>query len=265
MYDVSAEVAQAQEILCHDVDGTVVVTLNAPQFRNALSTEMRELLLERLQALTSSADCRAIVVAGAGGHFCSGGRLPPNVAPDPDRSRRNGAFLQEIARILHLGPKPTIAAVEGTAFGAGFAIAMACDRVVAAEGARMCAAFGKVGLVADTGIAYTLSQRIGSHHARDLLLTGREVRGAELIELGLVDRVVPAEDVLSAALAEAGRYAQVAPLSLAATKRMLGQCQSLDAVFAAESAELPPLTMTHDYAEGRTALREKRKPVFRGA
>jgi len=260
-----ADVESMAEVLCEMVEGVAVVTLNAPQFRNALSPDMRVLLAQQLEALAASPECRAIVVTGAGGQFCSGGRLPAGQEPDAERTRRNGIPLQDIARILHAGPKPTIAAVEGFAYGAGFAIAMACDRVVAGAGARMCAAFGKVGLTGDTGIAWTLAQRAGPARARDLLLTGRDVRGEELCALGLVDRVVPDGEALAAALVEAERYAPIAPLALAATKRMLAEGQSLDAVFAAETREQPLLTLTADYCEGRAAMRDKRTPVFRGA
>lgn len=264
MTDQTAQNFPAEEILQHEVDGTIVLTLNAPDFRNACSVEMRISLLDRLREASEMLSCRAIVITGAGGHFCSGGRLPPNQAPDPDRTRRNGVYLQEIARILHLGPKPTVAAVEGIAFGAGFAMAMACDYVVAGEGVRMSASFAKVGLVADTGIAWTLPRRVGASQARDLLLTGREVRGSEICTLGLVDDLVPQGQALDAALAASQRYGSVAPLALAATKRMLGQCNSFEDVLAAEAREQPALTLSQDYAEGRAAMREKRTPVFRG-
>lgn len=265
MTDQTAQNLPADEILQHEADGTVILTINAPDFRNACSVEMRIALLERLREASEMASCRAIVLTGAGGHFCSGGRLPPNQAPDPERTRRNGAYLQEIARILHVGPKPTVAAVEGIAFGAGFAMAMACDYVVAGEGARMSASFARVGLVADTGIAWTLPKRIGASRARDLLLTGREVRGSEIGSLGLADELVPQGQALEAALVASHRYRAVAPLALAATKRMLGQCNSLEAVLAAEAQEQPELTLSQDYAEGRAAMREKRTPVFRGS
>jgi 2-(1,2-epoxy-1,2-dihydrophenyl)acetyl-CoA isomerase len=259
-----AENRQPDEVLQADMDGAFVLTLNAPEYRNACSPEMRIELLQRLREATEASRCKVIILTGAGDHFCSGGRLPEGQAPDPERTRRNGAYLHDIARILHAGPKPSIAAVEGVAYGAGFAMAMACDYVVAGEGARMCASFGKVGLVADTGIAWTLPQRVGGAAARDLLLTGREVRGPEMQAAGLADELVAPGQALAAALVAARRYDSTAPLSLAATKHMLASCHSLEAVLAMEAEEQPRLTMTQDYAEGRAALRERRKPVFRG-
>jgi len=263
--DATVKQSIEDAVLQEKVGDAVVLTLHAPAFRNACSTEMREALLTHLQDAASDESCRFIVLTGADGHFCSGGRLPPDMKPDPERTRRNVAVLHDIVRILYRGPKPTISAVEGFAFGAGMSLALACDYLVAGDGVRFCASFGRVGLMADAGLAWTLPQRIGAARARDLLLSGREMRGEEARAIGLVDELVPAGEALERALASGQRYAQTAPLSLAATKRVLGGGHnSLDAVLAAESEEQPRLTLSQDYAEGRAAFREKRAPVFRG-
>lgn len=260
-----AKTLPEEAILCERADGAVVLTLHAPAFRNSCSPAMREALLEQLQSASNNDSCRFIVLTGAGGHFCSGGRLSTDIKPDVERTRRNVGVLQDIARLLHRGPKPTIAAVEGAATGAGFSLAMACDYVVAGEGARFCASFVKVGLLADAGLAWTLPQRVGASRTRDLLLTGQEIRGPEAKALGIVDQLVPAGDSLKVALNSGQRYAGVAPLSVAAIKRVMGESHnSLDDVLAAEAREQPQLTLSQDYAEGRAAFREKRAPRFRG-
>jgi enoyl-CoA hydratase/carnithine racemase len=247
-----------------DKDGVAILTLHAPAFRNACSVEMREALLAHLRDVSEEAACRLVVLTGAAGHFCSGGRLKPDVEPDPQRTRRNVEVLQQIAKLLHAGPKPSIAAVEGIAFGAGFSLAAACDYVVAAESARFGASFGKVGLMADAGLCWTLPQRVGAARARDILLTCRDVNGEEALAIGLVDQLVPTGTALQHALASGERYAATAPLSLAATKRVLDGKASLDAVLEAEASEQPQLTLSQDYAEGRAAFREKRPAIFRG-
>lgn len=256
--------AEDDAVLREDFGDAVALTLHAPAFRNACSVEMREVLLEHLRSASEDRACRFIVLTGADGNFCSGGRIRAEAKPDPEKTRRNVGVFHDIVRLLHRGPKPTVAAVEGFAFGAGFSLAMACDYVVAGKGVRFCASFGKVGLMADAGLAWTLPQRVSAARARDLLLTGREVRGEEALAMGLVDRLLPEGEAKAAAIEAGQRYASIAPLSLAATKRVLDGSSSLDAVLAAEALEQPQLTLSQDYAEGRAAFHEKRAPVFRG-
>ena len=252
-----------------DRDGEVaILTLNAPERRNALSVEGRQDLLAMLRDCVEDTSCRGVVLTGAGGQFCSGGEVKPvngGEAPDPARTRRNMSILHDIVRVLAAGPKPAVAAVQGAAYGAGMSLAAACDQVVISPSARFCASFGKVGLMADAGLAWTLPQRIGPARARDLLLTGRQVHGAEAAALGIVDRLVSPGASLAAAIEAGARYSGIAPLSLAATKRVMGQgLASLDEVLAAEAIEQPQLTLSQDYVEGRAAFQEKRAPVFRG-
>lgn len=246
-------------------DGAVILTLHAPAYRNACSIEMRETLLAYLEDACLDTSCKFIVLTGAQNHFCSGGRLSVDLKPDPERTRRTVGVLHDIVRLLHRGPKPTISAVEGVAIGAGFSLAIACDHIVAAEGARFCASFGRVGLMADAGLAWTLPQRVGAARARALLLTGREMRHDEALAIGAVDELVPAGQALEAALTAGSQYSKTAPLALAAMKRVLGGGHaSLDAILAAEAIEQPQLTLSKDYKEGRAAFREKRQPVFKG-
>lgn len=246
--------------------GICVLTLVAPEMRNAISVEMRIALRDLAAAALADPEVRVLIIAGQGDHFCSGGQIKPDLKPSPERTRANIAILHDIVRLFVAGAKPVIAAVEGCAFGAGLSLVAACDYVVAGEGAKFCASFGKVGLMADAGLAWTLGQRVGQGHARDLLLTGRTFHAEEALRLGFANRVVPSGGALAEARVVAGGLMAVAPLSVAALKRVLhAHSASLDDVLAAELEIQPELTVSRDYAEGRAAFREKRAAVFVGA
>jgi 2-(1,2-epoxy-1,2-dihydrophenyl)acetyl-CoA isomerase len=257
-------------VLRQEHGDVLVLTLNAPQTRNAISLEMREELLTHLRDASNSSTVRAIVVTGAEGNFCSGGQLLPTSGaavqkPDAQRTRRNISMLQDIVRILSAGPKPTIAAVEGYAYGAGMSLAAACDVLVVGEGARFCASFGKIGLMADAGLIWSLPQRVGPGSAREIMLTGRVVNAAEAGEIGLANRVAPAGGALDAAMEIANGFSHIAPLAIASMKRVLARGpNSLEDVLHAESDAQPVLTLSQDYLEGRAAFKERRAPVFRG-
>lgn len=256
-------------VLRQDHGDIVVLTLNVPQLRNAISLEMRETLLKYLTDAVESPTTRSIVLTGAGGHFCSGGQLQPTngSAPKPDaqRTRRNIVILQDIVRVLSAGPKPTIAAVEGYAYGAGLSLAAACDVLVSGDTARFCASFGKIGLMADAGLIWSLPQRVGPARAREIMLTGRVVDATEAGQIGIANHVVPAGSSLDAALAIAETFRGIAPLAIASMKRILARGpNSLEDVLHAESDAQPILSMSQDYAEGRAAFKERRTPVFHG-
>jgi len=249
-------------------DDVFVLTLNTPESINALSLSMRNALSAALQECFMDDACTAILLRGSGGNFSSGGDLK-SVRPPPEALARTLrgklARLQELVRLICNSPKPVIAAVEGKAFGAGLSLAVACDAVVAADDALFCAAFGKVGLVADAGLLFTLPQRIGAARARHMLLSARTVDAAEALRIGLADRVSPSGELMAAAHAEAKRFAGVAPLAFAATKSLMnGSCNTLEEAFAQELRLQPMLATTQDNAEARSAFAERRKPVFRG-
>lgn len=250
-------------------DGVAILTLNAPQRRNAISTAMRLALREQLQALSETDAVHAIVLTGAGGHFCAGGDItemaPPGQPSDPVLGRRRLDILHDVVRLLTGGPKPVVAAVDGFAFGAGLSFAMACDWVVAAEDARFAAAFGKIGLVADCGLLWTLPQRIGLPLAKDLLLTARTVEAREAQTMGLVDAVVPKGQALATALQKAAQYRVVAPRAMAATKAVMARRPtSLDDLLQVEADVGITLALSRDHEEARRAFLEKRAPVFTG-
>jgi enoyl-CoA hydratase/carnithine racemase len=256
-------------LVAERLEGRVaILTLDAPERLNAISLEMREALIAALQRRFLDDECLALVITGAGGNFSSGGDLGGS-RPAPEALartlRHKLARLQEMIRLITSSPKPMVAAVEGKAFGAGMSLAIACDVVVAADSAQFCAAFGRVGLLPDAGMLYTLPRRVGAARAQHLMLSARTVEAVAAREMGLADEVVPAADLLGRACAEAERLAAIAPLSFATIKSLgSGACATLEDAFTQELRLQPILAMTDDYSEARAAFADKRKPKFRG-
>ena len=211
--------------------------------------------------------CRAIILTGAGGCFSAGAdiRETSGGMTDGDRRERLG-LLHEITRALVHGRKPVIAAVDGAGYGAGFSLAAACDLIVATEQAEFCAVFGRIGLMPDAGLLWTLPRRIGDGAARNLVMTARPVRGPEAKAMGLVDDLVSSPaDLGVAALKLARACLSVAPLAIEAIKVALAPpAGTLDAVLQLEAEWQPRLSASADSAEGKAAFFQKRAPAFVG-
>lgn len=239
-----------------------ILTLDNPARRNALSMEMRQRMIEALRRLETDADIRALVLTGAGGHFCAGGDITGQGSASLAAGRERFRVTHEMARLMVGGSKPIVAAVEGWAAGAGLSLALLCDTVVAADSAKFSAPFGKLGLVGDLGLMHTLPQRVGEGRARQILLYGEPVDAAQALAIGLIDRIAPAGAALDAALERARTLAASAPLPLAVTRRYLSR--GLDSVLEWERDMQAALMTTEDHGEGRAAFLEKRAPRFTG-
>lgn len=256
----------AREILQDDHDGVRVLTLNAPTRRNALSPTMRVALRDTLQAALEDRAIRSIVLTGAAGHFTAGGDIRAmSESADPQTARHRLKILHDCVRLIVDGGKPVVAAIEGFAYGAGFSLACGCDHVVAARGASFSAAFGRIGLVADCGMLWSLPQRTGLGVARDLMLTGRRIEATQAREVGIVDTLVDDGLALARAIDKAREYLAIAPLALAATKSALGRRPaSLEDALAIEADLQAPLRMSSDHNDAIRAFLDKRPTVFRG-
>lgn len=242
-----------------------ILTLNEPAKRNALTFELRAALLAAFDELIADPGCRAIVLTGAGGAFCSGGDLSTMRSGDPIGARRRLAVIHDIVRRIAAGPKPVVAAVEGAAFGAGLALASAADVVVADRSARFCASFARVGLMPDAGLLWSLPPRVGIGQAKRMMLEAAVVSAEEAKIIGLVDVLAPAGDALTLAVARAKEMARLAPLSIAMTKAAFARgTDDLERVLAYEMDGQAMLFQTGDHAEGRDAFQNKREPVFKG-
>lgn len=242
-----------------------VLTLNRPEARNAIDVPMRERLLGELRRAAGDPGVRAIVLTGAGGTFSAGGDIRSMEGAGPDAVRARLAPVHKAVRLIATCGTPVIAAVEGAAAGLGVSLAAVCDHVVAAEDARFVAAFGKVGLVADGGLLWTLPQRVGMGRAKEMLLFGRTVTAPRAYEIGLADSLVPSGTALDAALELAGEAAALAPLPVAAAKRLLARADhSLKRLLESEREEQAALFGSADFAEGRAAFAARRPPRFEG-
>jgi 2-(1,2-epoxy-1,2-dihydrophenyl)acetyl-CoA isomerase len=251
------------EILTADVGKVRVVTLNRPERRNAIDMALRLALAEAVEEATADPVIRAIVITGAGSAFCSGGDVSTMRRQPPAEARPRAEAAQRVIRAIWSSPKPVIAAVEGAAYGAGASLALACDRVIAGEGALFTMVFTAVGLAGDMGIFASLPARIGTARARQLLMLPRPVPSPEGLQIGLVDRLVPDGTALGAAIEDASALAAGPSQALAVIKAMLSgaplpPCQVLDE----ELEHQVRLFDSDDFAEGIAAFRDKRPAAF---
>jgi 2-(1,2-epoxy-1,2-dihydrophenyl)acetyl-CoA isomerase len=252
-----------------EIDGPIAtLTLDRPEALNALTVPVKVALRETLESIATDRAVRAVILTGAGRAFCAGQDLAEREQPDAApldvevRERYN-----PIIRALRSMGQPVIAAVNGVAAGAGASLAFACDLRIAAEEARFVLAFGRIGLVPDSGASWFLPRLVGPAKAAELALIGDAVDAAEALRIGLVSRVVPGDQLLAEARALAGRLADGAPLALALTKTALDRSLTIDLDEALEGeAKLQGIAGdSADHAEGLAAFREKRAPRFTGS
>jgi enoyl-CoA hydratase/carnithine racemase len=244
-------------------DGVAVLVLNRPAELNAWTYPLEERFFAALDSAADDPSVRVIVVTGAGRAFCAGASM--RLLGDGDRSMRpDRARRRRLCELVEY-PKPVIAAVNGPAAGIGFALAVSCDIRFAAADAKLTTSFARLGLVAEHGLAWLLPRLVGDAHARDLLLSGRMVTGAEAASMGLVNRAVTGPGALAEALAYARQLAETGcPASWAAIKRQLLAADELTLQAAYEQAAdlMEPALLSADHREGVLAFRERRPPRF---
>ena len=242
-----------------------VLTLDFPARRNAYCLQMRTQLRERLESVMADAQVRAIVITGAAGHFCAGGDVSEMKERTVLENRERWSLVTALIRLMALGPKPIVAAVEGSAMGAGLSIAALADYMVAARDAKFGAAFVKIGLMPDMGALWSLQQRVGPAKAREILGLARSFDGAEAGRIGLANEVVEPGSALERAMAVAQEYAALPPVATALLKSALAQgADSLDAAIRTEVEYQAVAMCSHDHAEAVRAFTGKRAPRFEG-
>ncbi|MCX4394796.1 enoyl-CoA hydratase-related protein [Streptomyces sp. NBC_00053] len=258
-------------LVLHATDnGVSWITLNRPEAMNAVTWEQRERVIGLLAEASADPAVRAVVLTATGRGFCAGADLRgapatgERVPGDVARTIRLGA-QRLIAAVLDC-EKPVIAAVNGTAAGIGAHLAFACDLVLAAGSAKFIEVFVRRGLVPDGGGAYLLPRLIGPQRAKELMFFGDSLPAAEAERLGLVNRVVPDEELAATARAWAQRLAEGPTRSIALTKQLVNASMDADraTAFAAEAMAQEINMTTQDANEGVASFVERRAPKYRG-
>jgi enoyl-CoA hydratase len=252
----------APPVLTERRDGILLITLNRPDARNAINLPVAEGIAAALDELDGSDDLSAGVLTGAGKGFCAGMDLKAFVS-----GQRPWVGDRGFAGIVRRPPvKPLIAAIEGFAVAGGLEIALSCDLIVAARGAKLGIPEVKRSLVAAGGALLRLPRRIPYHAAMELALTGDPILAERAAELGLVNRLAEPGHAADEALRLASEVAVNAPLALIASKRILQDQHDWTAaeMWERQSAISDPVFGSEDAREGATAFAEKRPPVWRG-
>ncbi|MBW2120094.1 MAG: enoyl-CoA hydratase [Deltaproteobacteria bacterium] len=248
-------------------DQIAIVRMNRSENINALEYQLRDDLVDCFQGLSEDNHIRVVILTGIGKAFCAGGDLRElRQRMTVDRARKYVLHVSRTIRAITNIEKPVIAAVNGAAMGAGFSLVLACDLVVSSEEAKFAQAFVKVGLVPDLGGNYFMPRLIGLQKAKELAFTGRVLSARELADLGMINYLVPPEDLESRAFDLAREIAEGPPLALGLTKKLLNTSWnlSLDEMLELEAQTQAACMQSEDHMEGIAAFYEKRKCRFKG-
>jgi len=250
-------------------DHVAHITLNRPEALNAINRQWAWDLMHAILQCDEDPAVRAVVISGAGSHFCAGGDLKSFIAQGKDLP----IHIKEVTTYLHAAisrmvrmKAPVIAAVHGYAVGAGMSLALACDFVLAARSARFSVAYTRVGLTPDGSMSYFLPRTVGLKRAIELTLSNRMLTAEEAFGLGIVTRVVAGEELLVQANQLAMQLAFGPSKSFGAAKRLMrtGWNETLETQMENESQVIAEITETYDTQEGIAAFVEKRTPQYKG-
>jgi 2-(1,2-epoxy-1,2-dihydrophenyl)acetyl-CoA isomerase len=250
------------------VGAVATITLDRPDALNALTVPLKQALLAAFDAVGADRNVRAVVLTGAGRAFCAGQdlreRLEPDAVPLADEIRTR---YNPLIRAMRSLDKPIVGAINGVAAGAGASLAFACDIRIAAQGASFLLAFGRVGLIPDSGATWLLPRLVGGAKAAELALTNEPLSAVDAERFGLVARVVAGDALVAEAQALAARLAAGAPLAIALTKRALDDAwtATFEEQLETEAVLQGEAGATADHVEGMAAFLERRPPAFRGS
>jgi 2-(1,2-epoxy-1,2-dihydrophenyl)acetyl-CoA isomerase len=247
-------------------EGVLTLTLDRPEALNALDRELKAGLLAAFRRAGRTADVRAVVLTGAGRAFCAGQDLgEADVIGTGIGAEVRERYVPLILAMRRLD-KPIVAAINGVAAGAGLSLALACDLRLAAQTATFACAFGRIGLVPDSGLSWFLPRLVGTGWAARLVLAGESIDAPTAERVGLVEWLVPAARLAEEAHDLAARLAAGAPLAQSLAKRSLAFAATADlgAALEFEAQAQTAAARSDDFAEGLAAFRAKRAPRFGG-
>lgn len=267
----------AYETVIYEVDdGVAVMTLNRPEVKNAFDAQMQAEMDAVLTEVAKDANARVLIITGAGKAFCTGADIAYlmsigeehklHVTTMEEMIRGDGNVLTTVLKIRNMA-KPVIAAVNGTAAGGGLALALACDIRLASETARFNMIFTKRGVIPESGSTYTLPRLVGTARALELVFTADTVGAAEADRIGMVNKVVPADQLMAAAKELAKKIAQNSPVALGFAKAAIyrGIAETdIAAQMDYEAYVENVLFSTEDFKEGINSFLEGRSPQFKG-
>jgi 2-(1,2-epoxy-1,2-dihydrophenyl)acetyl-CoA isomerase len=259
-----------QTILCEESDSVLRITLNRPDKLNALTDVMLQELRDAFAKAAGDRATRCVLLTGAGKGFCPGQDLANVQEMSRGGKPEYGEHIRTNYNPLILAmtrlPKPIVAAINGVAAGAGMSLALACDVRIASEKASFLQAFINIGLVPDSGSTWFLPRLVGRQRALELMLTGRKLSAAEAREWGLVNQVVPPEQLMEEATKTAARYAAAPTFAIGQLKRNLDFAEShpLEETLALEAKSQAECGLSADHQEGMRAFLEKRTPLYKG-
>jgi 2-(1,2-epoxy-1,2-dihydrophenyl)acetyl-CoA isomerase len=254
-------------VLCDVADGVTWWTLNKPAERNPFSTDVKEELIKLARDFVDDERQKVAVITGGGEFFSAGGDLKVlGSDPTPLDTRRMISRTHAFLRTLYHAEKPVITAINGGAVGAGVGLAMAGDIILASDRAWFMSGFPRIGAVPDAGLLYQIVRAIGLPKARDFLLTNRRIEAVEANANGMVSRIVPHDQLLTVARDLAREIADGPRESVGLTRAMLNMTwnDTFDGHLLREDLAQATAFSTEDFREGVRALKEKRKPRYRG-
>lgn len=258
-----------QYVLFSKEESIGTITLNRPEAMNALGGGMRQEILSALEVAVADPQVKVIVITGAGKAFCAGGDVNEFVSgtrPEADLPFDQRPTRDKIVLLLQSTGKPVIASVNGVAAGGGCNLALACDMRIASDRARFAEVFVRRGLHPDWGGTWFLPRLVGYAKAAELIFSGEVIDAQEALRLGLVNKVVPHEELPKATKEFAMKFIKNAPIPISLAKRALQNYHRLDLTQALDYERLAQTICweTEDRAEGMKSFIEKREPFFKG-